>query len=128
MASRKKKQPEEGRAPNPNGHGQVDARMDKLSTSRKVRRREPGDGEGIDIGITPGAFQSYESILAKAKAKPDTRKRMEEHLRKGIEETMKPIIKLFEREGASEYQMKMLMDVGPNCMRTMLEFFEEKSQ
>ncbi len=53
---------------------------------------------------------------------------MEEHLRKGIEETMKPIIKLFEREGASEYQMKMLMDVGPNCMRTMLEFFEEKSQ
>lgn len=127
MASRKKKQ-EEGKAPNPNGHGQVDARMDKLASGRRVRRREPGDGEGVDIGIVPGAFQSYESILAKARAKPDTRKRMEDHLRKGIEETMKPVIKLFEREGASDYQIAMLKDVGPNALRSMLEYFEEKSQ
>ena len=52
---------------------------------------------------------------------------MESHIRSGIEDTLKPIIKLFEREGASEYQIAMLKDVGPNALRSMLEFFEEKN-
>lgn len=126
MATKKKKKVE-GKSANPNGKGQVDVRMEKLANGRNVRRRKPKDGEGVDVGIRPGAFISYESVLKKARDKPETRKRMESHLRNGIEDTLKPIIKLFEREGASEYQIAMLKDVGPNALRSMLEFFEEKN-
>ena len=123
MASKKKK--EESKTPNVNGHGEVDARFQHLTTVRKVRRREAGDGEGIDIGIMPGAFISIEQHLKTLN--PATRARMLTHISHHVDEAMKPLLKLVGREG-TEYDVLMIKDVGPNMLRTVIEALEDKHQ
>jgi hypothetical protein len=124
MASRKKKK-EEGKAPNINGHGQVDARARALGDMRKSRGRKPGDGGGVDIGIQPGAFIGLERHLKTLK--PATRARMATHIRDHVNEAMKPLLKLVERNG-NDHELLLLRDVGPNMLRTVLESLEDKHQ
>ena len=121
MASKKKK--EEGNNPNPNGHGQVDVRAQALGSMREKRGRAPGDGDGVDIGIQPGAFIGLERHLKTLK--PATRARMASHIRDHVEEAMKPLIKLVERNG-NDHELLLLRDVGPNMLRTVLESLEDK--
>jgi hypothetical protein len=129
MASRKKaktkKNSNHGGAPNANAYGAVDARSAKLEQGRAVRGREAGDGDGVDIGISPGAFSvSLEKHLKKLS--PATKERMLSHLKEHVELAMKPLVKLVEREG-DEHDVHLLKDVGPNMLRTVIECLEDKS-
>jgi hypothetical protein len=123
MALKKKK--EEGKNSNPNGHGQVDLRAQSLDVSRQNRGRSPGDGEGVDISIMPGAFIGLEVHLNTLNSA--TRARMAAHIREHVDEAMKPLIKLMERNG-NDYELLLLKDVGPNMFRTILESLEDKHQ
>ena len=110
------------RAPTINDTGAIDLRFEKLASYR--RERKESDGKGPDIHISPGAFISVEKHLAELK--PDTRKRMLDHIKHHVDEAMKPLIRLVEKNG-DDHDMLMLRDVGPNMLRTIIEFLEQES-
>lgn len=109
---------------NSNARGAVNAKMNILSSGRTVRKREPGDGKGVDIGIAPGAFganlQSHLDKLPK-----ETHERMLKHISAHVDQALGPIVKLLEREG-NENDVRLAKDVGPNMLRTIIEYLEDK--
>lgn len=109
-----------------NERGAVRAKAEDLATKRQIRKREIGDGEGVDIGIAPGAFAgAIEKMLVTAS--PQTRERLRMHICASVDEAMKPLIRLAERE-TNEAAVRLLQDVGPNMLRTIIECLEDTSE
>lgn len=127
MAAKKKKAKKnkgQEKTANPNAEGAVDARLKHLGEARKVRRREPGDGDDVDIGIAPGAFSvSIERHLSSLK--PENKDRLLKHMIEHVDAAMKPLRKLVKAKG-SDHELMLLNDVGPNMLRTIIEFLEAK--
>ena len=90
-----------------------------LAAKRRVRKRQVGDGKGVDIGI--GCLPAdVERVLDKLS--PDVRARLLAHVRTHVDEAMKPILRALEREHES---VDFFRDVGPNMLRTVIEYLEE---
>lgn len=106
------------------GHGAVAETVDRLVTGRKARRRKPGDGEGVDIGIANCFGITIEEHLSKLS--PAERPRMHDHIKSHVDAAMKPLLKLMQRDGADEADVRFFADIGPNMFRTIIEYFEEK--
>lgn len=128
MAARKKRKKNmRRRAPRsdgtPGGHGDVAGRGARLAAMREKRGRAPGDGRGVDIGISPGAFVALERHLEKLPEQ--TKRRLLDHVRNHVDEALKPMVKLVEKKG-TEHELLLLRDVGPNMLRTVIEFLEEE--
>lgn len=105
--------------------GAVDARGAELVAARGKRQRRPGDGHGVDIGIIDGMFSSWEELLM---SMPEsTRARYLEHVREHVGTALKPLVKWAERRGASQHDIDMIHDVGPNQLRTVIEFLEDNT-
>lgn len=105
--------------------GVVDDHLKLLGERRAVRQRVAGDGKGVDIGIAPGGFHSsLERHLMTLT--PATRERLLAHVREHVAEAMKPLRKLIAAKG-DDVELRLFDDVGPNCLRTIIEFLEEKN-
>lgn len=102
-----------------------DATLNKLAFARAVRRREPGDGLGADIGILSGGIISLEARLLSVPE--STRARLLAHTREKYDELIRPYVKLLKQRGASEYEIRLLTDVGANSIRSIMEFLEDKT-
>ena len=122
MATRKKKKVVGD--PTTNKSGQVDERSSRLADGRTARGRKAGDGEGVDIGISPGAFVGLEKHLKSLS--PAARLKLHGHITKHVGEAMKPLSKLVKAKG-TQYEQDLLADVGPNMMRTIIEFLESNT-
>ena len=107
----------------PYAHAAVAAKVDDLVKRRKARHRHEGDGQGIDIGI--GSLGTrLEATLDKLSK--DTKARMLVHVREHVDEAMKPILRAVERDHDQE-EVAFLHDVGPQMLRTIIEYLEEQS-
>jgi hypothetical protein len=103
-------------------HAAVAAQLEGLVQKRRVRRRQAGDGQGVDIGL--GCLGArFEKILDKLPG--ETRARMLDHIHLHVDEAMKPILRVVERAGHVE-DANYLRDVGPNMLRTIMEYLEQK--
>lgn len=102
----------------------IDQEIDVLVNRRRVRKRRPGDGQGRDVGIAPGAYSVTVAKHIDTLA-DETRKRLLDHVRAHVDEALKPLIRLMERAGCSEHEIDMFRDVGPNALRTVIEHLEE---
>ena len=104
--------------------GAVAEKFNDLVTRRKVRRRVDGDGKGPDIGI--GLVGTRLETILGTLNKP-TKTRMLEHIRHHVDEAMKPILKAIEKAGDDE-ELEYIRGVGPNMLRTFIEFLEDESK
>lgn len=125
MATRKKKSAR-SKKKTAYSHGAVKETADRLTKGRLARRREPGDGQGVDVGIANTFGITLEGHLDSVTS-PDTRRRLHDHVRLHVDEAMKPLLKIMQRNGASDYDMKFAHDIVPNMFRTIIEYFEEEN-
>lgn len=102
----------------------IDQEIDVLAGRRRARNRQPGDGQGRDVGIAPGGYSVTVAKHIDALA-DETRQRLLQHVRGHVDEALKPLVRLMERAGCSEYEIHLFRDVGPNAMRTLIEHLEE---
>lgn len=101
----------------------LDEHVNDIVKKRKVRRRSEGDGGGVDLGIEPGAYHvTLERYIEDLSA--DTKKRLLEHVKHHTDEALKPLVRLMERAGADEDKIRLFRDIGPNCLRTVIEHLE----
>lgn len=115
MSQRKKQQPHE--------HAAVAASFDDLVKKRRARHRQANDGQGVDISI--GSLGArLEATLDKLSK--DTKARMLVHVRTHVDEAMKPILRAVERDHGAD-EVNFLRDVGPQMLRTIMEYLEEQS-
>lgn len=102
----------------------VDSQLSDLRDKRAVRKRAPGDKKGVDVSIRPGAFFSLEKHL---KTLPEnTRKKFLNHIQENVSRAMLPINKLVKKKG-TQVEADLVADVGPNMLRTIIEFLEEET-
>ena len=107
----------------PHEHAAVAAKLDDLAKKRKARHRHEGDGQGVDISI--GSLGTrLEATLDKLSK--DTKARMLVHVREHVDEAMKPILRAVERDHNQD-EVNFLHDVGPQMLRTIIEYLEEQS-
>ena len=97
-------------------------RADDLVAKRKTRRRQEGDGGGVDVSISSGYFGTR---LEKKfdEMSPETRSRLLKFIRGHVEAAIGPLVRLFERDGQAE-DARYIHDVGPNMLRTIIEDLE----
>ena len=120
--ARKKTGKDSGSMQTVHSHGAVALKAEALENKREGRKT--GDGQGVDPSISPGAFgTTLQKTLTKLS--PDTQKRMLTHIRNSVDEAMRPIVKLLGRD-ATDYDVALFKDVGPNMLRTVMEFLEER--
>lgn len=93
-----------------------------LVAKRKIRRRQPGDGLGEDVGIGVVDLRLEKALNTLTDGQ---RTRMRDHVRDHAQEALKPILRLLELQKMPE-EIALLTDVGPNMLRTIVEFLEEK--
>lgn len=105
--------------------GDVKGKAEDLADKRAVRGREPGDGRGPDVGIAPGAAFANGLKRALDSLSEDERQRMLEHVRDNTEAAMRPVVRAISRAGGSDYDVRLFRDVGPNMLRTVMEYLEE---
>jgi hypothetical protein len=122
MATRKKKK--SAGDPTANKSGAIDERASRLDEGRRGRGRKAGDGKGVDIGISPGAFVGLERHLKSLS--PAAKSKLHGHITKHVGEAMKPLSKLVKAKG-TKHEQDLLADVGPNMMRTIIEFLESNT-
>lgn len=128
MATRKKRKKKTSAAQGGAGSkpeardGAVDAKMSSMAASRAARHREAGDGLGVDPGIMPGAFVALEPYMDKM---PKVlRDRTREHVIEHAKAALKPVLRWMMKNGASEQDMDLVENVGPNMLRTIIEKLE----
>jgi hypothetical protein len=104
--------------------GAVDEITGKLAAARERSGRTPGDGQGLDIAIAPGGFYSLRRLLDPLPS--PIKVRLRDHIRDHADEAMKPILRLMAKSGADEHHVSLIRDVGPNALRTIIEYLEDE--